>query len=122
MISADGEQSTSFSFDGHEVYTSCGVTHENNYFIFGGGGNVMRQVLKLDNCGLTNLKPLPFNYIRGACGSSNGAIYLCFPDGYQNAKLGRRATSPLGPWSAMEPSTYDHRYTAIAASQGEVTH
>ena len=84
MISADGEQSTSFSFDGHEVFASCGVTHENNYFIYGGDGGkdasdaVRRQVLKLDNCGLTNLKPLTFDYNRGACGSSNGVIYLCF--------------------------------------------
>ena len=118
MIGADGEQSTSFSFNGHEVFTSCGVTHENNYFIFG-GENFKKQVLKLDNCGLTNLEPLPFNYNRGACGSSNGTIYLCFSDGYQNAKLGRRATSPLGPWSAMESSTYKHRYTVSVSSQGD---
>ena len=121
MIGADGEQPTSFSFNGHEVYASCGVTHENNYFIYG-DDDLMRQVLKLDNCGLTKLEPLPFNHHRGACGSSNGTIFLFFSSetwGPTDYKQCRRATSPLGPWTFMEPSNYDHRYTALAASQGD---
>ena len=127
MIGADGEQPTSFSFDGQEVFASCGVVHENIYYIYGGDerDGLIRKVLKLDNCGLTNLEPLSFNHHRGACGSSNETIFLCFSSetwGPTDYKQCRRATSPLGSWNEMKPSTYDHRYTALAASQGDAAH
>lgn len=95
------------------MYRSCALTHENNYYIFGGNSN-RRQTLKLINCGLTLVGALEFNFSYGACSSTNGIIVLCF-DQY-DSKQCRQATSPFGPWSIITPSTFDHRYTSSLAS------
>ena len=85
--------------------------HENNYFVYGGSQN-RRQVLQLVNCGLTSIDSLLFDLNRGACDASNGLIVLCFD--FSDDKQCRRATSPLGPWDMMTPSTFSHALTSIA--------
>ena len=117
MIGTDGELFTGFSFNGQEVYLSCGVTHENSLFIYGGSANE-RQVLQVIDCGLNLIGILPFDHIEGACDSANGLILLCFVE--NESKLCRQAATPLGPWSEMTPSTYDHRWTQIATSPGNL--
>ena len=97
------------------MYLSCGVTHENNFFIYGGESN-KRQVLQLVDCALTLLGTIPFNHEHGTCGSSNGLIVLCFAD--YDAKQCRKSLKPLGEWSEMTPSTFDHGSTQIATSPG----
>ena len=47
-----GTLSTSFKFNRKEVHESCGVTHENKHYIFGGNKNT-RQILQLSDCSLT---------------------------------------------------------------------
>ena len=100
------------------MWRSCGVTHENIFFIYGGFPNE-RQVLQLIDCGLSSIGTLPFDYAWGACDSSNGLILLCFD--INDTKQCRQATTPLGPWSEMTPSTYDHRATQIATSPGIIS-
>ena len=115
LIGATGELSTSFDFNYQEVYESCGVMHENNYFVYGGSQN-RRQVLQLVNCGLTSIDSLLFDLYASACDASNGLIVLCFD--FNDNKQCRRATSPLGPWDMMTPSTFSHARTSIAISPG----
>ena len=93
---------------------SCGVTHENNFFIYGG----LRQVLQLIDCSLSYIGSIPFNHDLGACDTSNGVIVLCFD--YYDTKQCRKATQPLGEWNDMALSKYDHRFTQIATSTGNL--
>ena len=118
MIGPGGELSTGFDFNGQIITGSCGVTHENKLFIYGGTPTVelKRQVLQLAGCGLSSIGTIPFNHEFGACDSSNGLIVLCFE--FHDGKQCRKATTPLGVWSVMMPSTYDHRATRIAMSPG----
>lgn len=117
MIDATlGERSNSVALNGHSVYQSCGVTHENKFYIYG-GDRLTQQVLQVDNCGLTLIGSLSFDHDKGACGSSNGVIVLCFD--ISDTKKCRKSTSPLGEWSEMTSSTYEHRWTSIALSPGK---
>ena len=106
-----------FDLNYQEVKSSCGVTHENNFFIYGGESN-KRQVLQLVDCALTLFGTIPFDHGFGPCGSSNGLIVLCFAD--YDAKQCRKSLKPLGEWSEMTPSTFDHGSTQIATSPGLV--
>ena len=118
MIDATlGERSNSIALNGHSVYQSCAVTHENNFYIYGGDSDE-RQVLQVDNCGLTLIGSLSFDHDKGACGSSNGVIVLCFD--VSDTKQCRKSTSPLGEWSEMTSSTYEHRWISIALSPGKL--
>ena len=117
LIGETGELSTAFDFNDQEVYKSCGVTHENNLFIYGGHEN-KRQVLQVINCSLSLIGTTPFDHMYGACDSWNGIIVLCFS--YFDYKLCRQATTPLGQWSDMTLSKYEHRSTQIASSPGNL--
>ena len=119
MIDENGELSTSFDFNDQEVYRACGVTHENNLFIYGGDyySDLQRQVLQVIDCGLTSIGTIPFDHEYGACDSANELIVLCFD--YNDSKQCRQSSTPLGPSSEMTPSTYDHRHTQIATSPGK---
>lgn len=113
--------------NGHDVKMSCAVTHENKFYLFGGYSQhkyenddpvPRKKVLQLDNCGLVSIGSLEFEFTRGACGSLNGTIVLCFH--YYDDNQCRQSTSPLGPWSMMTPSTYDHRAASMAMSPGDL--
>ena len=118
LINAEGELSTTINFNGKEVENSCAVTYENKNYIFGGqSGANKRQVLELDNCELTEIGTLTFDHYHGACGSFNSVIVLCF-DVLSDLKQCRQSSSPLGPWTLMATSTYEHKMTSIATSPG----
>ena len=117
LIGETGELPISFDLNGHEVYESCGVTHENKFLIYGGGDN-KRQVLQVVDCGLASYGTIQFDHNAGACDSSNGIIVLCF-DYYDNKQC-RQSTAPLGEWNEMPLSTYAHRETKIAMSSGNL--
>ena len=120
LIDTAGELSTTFDFNGKEVYESCGVTFWNKYFIFGGDKN-KRQILKVEDCGLISFGKIEFDHFRGACGSTDDVVVLCFNYADSNdAKLCREASSPSGPWTRMSLSTFDHRSTSIATSPGNL--
>ena len=110
-----GELNSTFNLYGNEVLYSCGVTWKNRHFIFGGYEN-KRQVLEVQDCGLTYIGSTPFDFRYGACGSSGGVIVLCFD--YYDYKQCRQASSPSGPWTEMPLSANAHRLTSIAPSPG----
>ena len=112
-----GALTTSFKFNRKEVYESCGVTHENKQYIFGGNKNT-RQILQLSDCGMTDIGTLEFDFKQGACGSTpNDMILLCFTK--VTVRQCQQASSPLGVWKRQRESTYEHRRTAIAPSEGQ---
>ena len=118
MINTAGELSTTFAFNGHEVYYSCGVTFRNNYFIFGGETKNRDQILELKDCGLQNIGTLKFSHYYGACGSRGGVIVLCFNLNPEDNKRCRKASSATGEWTELAQSSYEHRETSIAISPG----
>ena len=100
------------------------MTFRNQHFFFGGApkGEVQnnRRILELKDCGLIKIdSDLSFDHRSGACGSTDEVIILCFnnddPDDFKRC---RQASFPQGPWSEMNLSTYEHRATSIAPSQG----
>ena len=118
LIDTKGELLTTFEFDGQEVDRSCGVTYQNKHLIFGGKVN-KRQILQVDECGLTKLGNLPFDHNQGACGSTEAVVILCFNyDNRNDFKKCRQASSPTGSWSEVARSTFEHRDTPIATSPG----
>ena len=117
LIGETGEITFGFDFNDQKVQYACGVTHANNFFIYGGNEN-KQQILQVTNCSLSPIGTLPFNHTWAACDSTNGFIILCFDE--NDAKQCRQATTPLGEWSDMALSTYHHKYTQIAASPGKL--
>ena len=115
LIDTENELSTNFDMNGQEVYGSCGVTFKNNYYIFGGQYTSMR-ILQVSACYLINIGSLGFYSSLGASGSNEDVMVLCFGSG--DMKSCRKASSPNGTWTEMALSTYEHRFTAIAASPG----
>ena len=115
LIDTENELSTYFDMNGQEVYGSCGVTFKNNYYIFGGQYTSMR-ILQVSACYLINIGSLGFYSSLGASGSNEDVMVLCFGSG--DMKSCRKASSPNGTWTEMALSTYEHRFTAIAASPG----
>ena len=119
LIDTVGELSTTFDLNGQEVHNSCGVTFQNEHFIFG-GDQKKRQILKVNQCGLISIGSTPFDHFRGACGSTDDVILLCFneEDGGEDAKRCRKASTPKGPWTQIQFSIYEHRAQQSANSPG----
>merc|ERR1711970_1325419 len=94
MIGTEGELSVAFDLKDDEVYRSCGVSHENEFFIYGGDRGPRKQILKLANCSLKRIGTLEFVHERGAWSSSNGKIVLCFgADSGSESKQCRQTSS-----------------------------
>ena len=89
-----------------------------SHAVFGGEKNE-RQVLQVDDCGLSRIGTTPFDHVFGACASTDVLIMLCFNLDSNDYKRCRQASSPSGPWTQMALSRYDHRATSIATSAGK---
>ena len=94
------------------------MTFQNKHYIFG-GDTKMRQILQLEDCGLINVGQLNFDHRRGACGSNEGVMVLCFNFVTSDYKRCRQASSPNGPWSELAAPSHEHGLTAIALSPGD---
>lgn len=100
-----------------EVYESCLVVFNGIAYIFGGSSQ-RRQVSRVDNCQLTNVASLNFEFKSGACASTKDTIYLCFRS--ENWKSCRKGSDPSsGFFVSMAESNFTHKYIRIAASPGE---
>ena len=115
LIDTASELSTSFDLNGKELYQSCGVTFQNKYFVFGGVKD-KHQIIELEDCSLTTIGNLDFNYHRGACDSTDKVIVLCFD--YHDGKRCRQSSLSTGPWYEMALSSHYHCQTSIATSPG----
>lgn len=122
LIHTNGQQSTSFVFNGYEVSGSCGVTHQNVHYIFGGYSNE-QQILQVENCELINIGKTEFDHHAGSCGSTGTEVVLCFNGNDSNDFRRCRYTSaaPTGAWSQLALSAYDHSEISIGTSPGEIT-
>ena len=107
--------------DETEVYHSCSVTWQNQFYIFG-GDKKKNQVSMLNGCKLERVGTLTFDHWLGACAAANQKILLCFNLSVNDGKKCRMASSPTGQFSEISSSKFDHQQTRIAVGEGKITY
>ena len=76
-------------------------------------------MIQIQNCGLTKIGDLSFNFFNGACSSRlDKEIYLCFENDGDNKNC-RRSTGALEAFVSIASSKYGHDYTRLASSPGK---
>ena len=95
IISFDGQIINDFDFKYNRETSSsysCGVTYENEFWIFGGADESKRQVRtkimeenkteikfsRIEGCELKSVGELSFDFYHGACNSFSFGVLLCF--------------------------------------------
>ena len=108
------------------VRFSCGLTFQNNHYVFGGEESWLRQLSKVKGKRLVRIENLKFDFSGVSCANvDNRLVYLCFhvdKSGLQkteNGKQCRFATSPEGTFSMIDQSSERHAASPIAASSGK---
>ena len=81
-----------------EVYRSCSLTWENNFYIYGGYKN-RRQISQVIGNKLFIVGELDFYFSFGSCDVMGRDIFLCFSE--NEMKRCRRARSPLKNFSRV---------------------
>ena len=112
-----GYDQLNFQF-GHntEVHHSCSLQWQNNYYIFGGYYE-RRQVSMVNANRLERKATLDFNFELGGCTVLNQiTIVLCFDED----DLCRQSNNPLGSFTKLPKSNYDHGGTRIASFEGKI--
>ena len=112
-----GKQSTSLNFkfsDDTNVVESCGITFNGQFFIYGGYNE--RQIAKVNGCSLETVGSLEFDFVGGGCTYANNQILLCFHQDSDH-KTCYSSMDPLGPFTTIQKSIYEHGYTRIASSE-----
>ena len=115
--SPGGYQQLDFEFGSYtEVFRSCSLQWQNLFYVFG-GYKERRQVSMVNGHRLERKATLDFYLIRGACTVLNqNTIVLCF-DEYEK-DVCRQSNYPLGSFTKLPNSNYDHQYTRIASFDG----
>ena len=104
-----------------EVYRSCSLLWNNEFYVIGGDIQT-RQISKLAGCELLSIGKLNFNHTEGGCSVAGNDIYLCFnAENVEDYRKCRRAINPLGSFSEIHRTAYDHRYSRIASSDSKKT-
>ena len=93
------------------------VTFRNRFYVFGGLSQE-RQISEVTQGELKRIGTLDFDHNLGACSNvDDREIYLCFDlSKYDNMKQCRSAYDPLGKFTKITKSTFEHRWTRTAAS------
>ena len=114
------DQLTNFEFGkGTEVQRSCSLQWQNQYYVFG-GSNERGQVSIVNGYRLERKATLDFDFTWGGCTVLNQTIIvLCFD--MDEAKTCRQSNNPLGSFTTLPNSTYDHRFIRIASFDGNKT-
>ena len=100
-----------------EVYFSCSIQWKNHYYVFG-GWNEKRQVSMVNGNRLERKATLDFDFNAGGCTVLNQiTIVLCF--GAYETKVCRQSNNPLGSFTKLPNSNYDHQHTSIASFDGK---
>ena len=111
-----------FSFgSGTEQRGSCSIVWRGKMFVFG-GHKYERQISVVDECKLTKKGELSFDMNTGACAQRDDReVLICFEHWWDSStnKNCRRSNGPLEYFSKLSKSTYDHRWTSIAAISGK---
>jgi len=103
---------------GTEVVDSCSVAWNNEQYVFGGQTN-KRQISKIEDCELTQVGELDFDFSSGACDVTDKHIVLCFGND-DDTKTCRYGLDPFTITSALPQSNFGHRYTRIATGQNNI--
>ena len=102
-----------------EVFRSCSLQWQNQYYVFG-GYNKKRQVSMVNGNRLEQKATLDFEFKEGTCSILNqNILVLCFD--WDEAKMCRQSNNPLGSFKKLPSSNYDHRRIRIASFGGENT-
>ena len=111
-----------FSFGpGTEQIGSCSIVWRGKMFVLG-GRKYERQISVVDDCKLTKKGELSFDMNTGACAQRDDReVFICFEHWWDSStnKNCRRSNGPLEAFSKLSKSTYDHRWTSIAAISGK---
>ena len=121
ITNVEGREDRNFFFlygEETEVKYSCSMTWKNEFYVFGGFSR-MRHISKLIGCELKSTDRLAFDHFYGACANvGDEKLYLCFNDKSSDTKKCRVATSPTGVFEEINQSSFHHRGTRIAVSEG----
>ena len=105
-----------------EVFYSCSISWRNQFFVFGGfSPSLKRQISKLVGCKLSRVGTLDFDHSYGGCASlADNQVFLCFDyirsEDYRKCRV---ASDPLGDFTVVSRSSFDHRYTRVASSDSK---
>ena len=104
-----------------EVYMTCMLFYNNEAWFFG-GNHLSTQISKISGCKLERVGSLAFYFTDGVCTMFRNELFLCFDqssDGEQ-MNLCRNADSPLGTFTKITHSHYNHDYqNDISASESK---
>ena len=96
------------------------------FFIFGGhqlNSRMSKQVLKIDDCEIKEIGLLSFELVNGGCAVANEEIFLCFSlTSAWDTKVWhrcRKSKEPVTGYETLPLSSYPHRYTKFATSEGK---
>ena len=94
------------------------MTWHNSFYIFGGSSD-KRQISQVIGTKLTSIGSLSFDHFEASCDvMGKDKIFLCFNYFDRNDyKRCRMALSPLGSFTEIRQSTYEHSDANIAASE-----
>ena len=111
--------------DDTEVYRSCSLQWQNQYYLFGGNGvfngsDYKRQVSMVSGYRLERKSTLDFNFKEGACTVINHqTILLCFA--LDETDVCRQSNNPLGSFTQLPYSKFHHKMIRIASFDGKKT-
>ena len=121
LLALSGQPSVSYS---------CSFMHKNQNYVVGGFNSLLsdlpqRQLLLVDDCFVSRLGNINFDFHNGACTVRNDEIYLCFgtSNKVESSKC-RAAADPrafigiLANYREINSSRYGHYETRIASSNG----
>ena len=107
-----------FDNDSEAVY-SCSVQWQNHNYVFG-GWKEKQQISIVNGNRLKRKATLSFNFVDGGCTVLNEfTIVLCFDS--KETKLCRQSNNPLGMFTKLPDSNFDHKFTRIASFDGKNT-
>ena len=120
-VNGQGGDLANFEYGESEVYKSCSIVFNGRAYVFGGWrqNQKQRQVCVIDECRLTRIASLDFDFELGACASTDMAIYLCFDYYTSETRTCRSGEIPTGPFSLTSNSSFDHSIIQMAAGPCE---
>ena len=117
-INLSGYDQINFQYDKNtEIHGSCSLQWHNHFYVFG-GFNLWRQVSMVKSNRLEQKASLDFNFHLGACTVLNQqTIILCFDN--VEKRVCRQSNKPLGLFTKLRDSNYDHRVIRMASFDGK---
>ena len=102
--------------DQTDVYYGCSITYRGDFYVLG-SKNEKTQIAKVNGCRLERIGSLSFEFYSGGCSVANEEIFICFS--YNDKKQCYVGNDPLGSFSKISKSNFDHDGTHIASNNGE---